>query len=113
MSLARDAFPRQAIANGAPDSLWFDPEFRAHYALDWTLQELRRFPGTGGDLVALGLSSPSIMNRGRSLVALKAWPVDHWPAGVSERLREIASSDGHEKNRTLAAEVLARVDRER
>lgn len=76
VDLARASFPRASIATGrAADTLGFGPEFRAHRALDWTLQALRDHPGLGADLVTLGLLSPMTRNRNMALAALKEWPV--------------------------------------
>ena len=111
VSLARNTCPREAITTGAPDTLLgFGPEFRVHDVLGWTLQELRHYPGTGTDLVALGLCSPVARNRNMSLNVLKEWPVEDWSDVVGEHLRELASSDRHEDIRAAAGELLARLD---
>lgn len=107
VDLARASFPPASIATGRADTLGFGPEFRAHRALDWTLQALRDHPGLGAGLVTLGLLSPMTRNRNMALAALKEWPVADWPEGIQADLRRIASSDPNERTRILAHEVLA------
>lgn len=105
---ARASIPTEAIATGPGDSLGFGPEYRAHRALDWSLQELRHHPGLGADLVALALRSPVTRNRNLALNALKEWPVADWPDGVAASLRGIAESDPNEQTRDLARDALGR-----
>jgi hypothetical protein len=42
-------------------------------ALDFILQDLRRFPGKGRPLIRAGLQSPVVRNRNMTVRALAAW----------------------------------------
>jgi hypothetical protein len=107
IDLARATFRSDVIVDGSPSSIGFGPEFRAHMAFDFTLQELRNHPGTGRDLISLGLMSPTIRNRNMALAALQEWPLPTWPDDALDRLRGVASDDPDERVRQLAAELLA------
>lgn len=47
--------------------------------MDWVLQGLQRFPGTGWPLLRAGLSSPVIRHRNLALRCLDSWPRVAWP----------------------------------
>jgi hypothetical protein len=112
VELATELLPLTAIATGPQDQLGFGPEWRAHAALDWTLQALRDYPGIGGNLVHIGLQSPVTRNRNMALNALNQWPRDLWPAGWQELAQQLAASDPNEQARAFAGEVLAGTDHE-
>lgn len=57
-------------------------------ALDWILQELRRFPGLDWPLIAIGLRGRTIRVRNMAIAALNAWPREAWPAEAMGLLRE-------------------------
>src|SRR5262249_26252159 len=103
--LARDLLPLDDIATGPADELGLGAPWRAHSALDWTLQELRHHPGIGADLVLAGLSSPVTRNRHMSLAALETWPRDTWPEQASAMVAELARTDPDEKARARAASI--------
>lgn len=100
--LARRCLPLAEVMSGPASELGVGPEFRVHQALDWTLQELHRFPGVGGDLLIVGLQSPAIRNRIMSLKALADWPEVYWPTGVTELLWATAATDPHDGAREMA-----------
>lgn len=66
-------------SEGPADALGLGPEFRAHMALGFVVQDLRRFPGRGWRLVAAALRSPVVNNRNGALNALGAWGPSAWP----------------------------------
>jgi hypothetical protein len=105
--LAAELLPLSAIAAGPQDNIGLGPEWRAHRALDWSLQALRNYPGIGGELVPIGLQSPVTRNRNMALNILNEWPRDEWPTGAHELARRLAASDPNERVRTFAGEVLA------
>jgi hypothetical protein len=67
---AEERLPLEEIATGPADELGLGPQFRAHWALDFVLQDARRFPGKGWPLIRAGLQSPVTRNRNRSVRAL-------------------------------------------
>ena len=104
--LARELLPLEEIGTGPADVLGIGPEWRAHNALDWSLQALRDHEGVGSDLVLVGLRSPAVRNRNMSLNILKSWWPSAWPAGVRDLAEGLAQADPNERTREFAAEVL-------
>lgn len=105
--LAAELLPLSEIATGPQDEHGIGPEWRAHSALDWTLQALRHYPGIGGELVPIGLQSPVTRNRNMALNILNEWPRDRWPSEARELAQRLATSDPNEQARNFAGEVLA------
>lgn len=87
LELAEQRLPLDEIATGPAGSLGLGPEFKAHSALDFVLQDLRRFPGRGWILMKAGLRSPVIRNRNMVLKALEEWPRGSWPTEAQAELR--------------------------
>jgi hypothetical protein len=106
--LARELLPLRAIATGPTQELGLGPDWRAHAALDWSLQALRDHVGLGPDLVLVGLQSPVTRNRNMSLHILKEWPPGQWPAGTAQLVNQLAATDPDQRARSFAGEVLAR-----
>jgi hypothetical protein len=82
-----------AIATGASDKLGLGREFAPHSCLDFVLQDLRRFPGSGGTLIETGLRSPVIRNRNLAVAALAAWTRGAWPGELVEALERAAGCE--------------------
>lgn len=73
LALARNSIDLAAIASGPAECSGFGPSFAPHRTLDWILQELRRWPGSGPEFIRAGLMSPVVRNRmgaARALLAL-------------------------------------------
>jgi hypothetical protein len=103
--LARTLLPIADIATGPADELGLGGRWRAHSALDWTLQALRDHPGIGADLLLAGLRSPVTRNRNMALRALDQWPRSAWPADAQETVAHLARTDPNPETRQLAAEL--------
>jgi len=103
--LARTLLPLSDIATGPGDELGLGMEWRAHGALDWTLQALRDHPGIGADLVLTGLRSPVTRNRNLALKALERWPRADWPPAARDAVLVVARTDPNTDTRKLAAEL--------
>jgi hypothetical protein len=86
ISFAEAALPLAQIETGPAEELGLGPEFRPHQALDWILQDLRRFPHHGWRLIEAGLRSPVVRNRNMAINALAAWNRETWPAHASAGL---------------------------
>ncbi len=76
---ATEQLPLSEIATGPSDLLGLGREFWAHSALDYIVQDLRRFPGEGWVLVKTAMGSPVVRNRNMALNALNEWPRNSWP----------------------------------
>jgi hypothetical protein len=88
VSLAEERLPLKDIATGPADELGLGLEFQAHSALDFVLQDLRRFPGKGWPLIRAGLQSRVTRNRNMAVRALAAWGRSSWPAEAELLLRQ-------------------------
>ena len=106
VQLARDTLPLDDIASGASREVGVGPGWADHFALDWTLQGLRDYPGVGGDLLMVGLRSPTVRNRNISLQALGHWPAHAWPDGARTLLTAMAGGDPDEQVRDRAQQLL-------
>jgi len=84
------------IATGAGDELGLGPGFGRHRCLDYVLQELRRFPGTGAALIEAGLRSPVIRNRNMAVAALADWPRGSWPDGLAGSMERASGCEPDE-----------------
>jgi hypothetical protein len=79
LDFAAGALPLEQIATGPTDSLGFGERYEAHRALDWILQDLKRFPELGWSFLRAGMQSPVTRNRNMALNALLEWPRTAWP----------------------------------
>ncbi|OKJ95638.1 hypothetical protein AMK34_21725 [Amycolatopsis sp. CB00013] len=103
--LAHTLLPIDQITTGPADELGMGPQWRAHNALDWTLQALRDHPGTGADLLLAGLHSPVTRNRNMALTAFQQWPRTAWPADARDVIHDLARSDPNDNARRFALEL--------
>ena len=107
IDFAEKTLPLHEMASGPSDSLGLGPDFRHYTALDFVLQELRRFPGRGWSLIQTGLQSPVVRNRTMALEALKAWDRTTWPAEAEPLLERALEAEPMDQTRELIAQLLA------
>jgi hypothetical protein len=107
IAFAEETLPLQEIASGPSDALGLGPEFRHHEALNFVLQELRRFPGEGWTFIQAGLQSPTVRNRNMAVQALQAWDRTTWPAEAEPLLKRALEAEPMDQTRELMAQVLA------
>ncbi len=93
ITFAEETLPLKGIASGPSDSLGLGPEFQHHNALDFVLQELRRFPGKGWRLIRSGLQSPTVRNRNMAIQALAKWDRTLWPVETEALLRRAIEAE--------------------
>lgn len=105
--LAEKILPLDEIASGPAEELGIGSEYRHHSALDYVLQELRRFPGKGWSLIRVGLQSPVVRNRNMALRALAAWNRTEWPEEVEALLKRALATEPEEETRETMCKVLA------
>lgn len=91
IALAEAVLPLREIASGPARELGIGPGFEAHRALEWVVQDLKRFPGRGWELVHASLRSPVVRSRNMAAAALEAWGRDTWPAGADAAVAAAAS----------------------
>jgi len=107
VALAEERLPLERIASGPGEELGLGSDFRDHRALDFVLQDLRRFPGHGWLLVRAGLQSPVIRNRNMAVRALAAWDRSAWPPEAEFLLRSALAHEPYEPTRELLGKVIA------
>jgi len=83
LEFTQNVLPLTEIETGPADEMGLGPEFRAHQALDWVLQDLRRFPAKGWRLLKAGLRSPAVRNRNMAINALAVWPRERWSPDIT------------------------------
>jgi hypothetical protein len=93
------ALPLDEIATGPADSLGLGEQYAAHSALDWILQDLKRFPGHGWEFIKVGLQSPVTRNRNMALNALLEWPRPSWPEQAPPLLARLRAMEPNQKLR--------------
>ncbi|MGB8473939.1 MAG: hypothetical protein WCE61_07645 [Candidatus Acidiferrum sp.] len=93
IAFALSVLPLEKIATGPDNHLGLGPGYEAHGALDWLLQDLKRFPGRGWELIRAGLRSPVVRNRNMALQAFLAGPRDQWPAEALGVLKVAAHAE--------------------
>ena len=96
VDFATGVLPLEKIATGPDNHLGLGPGYEAHSALDWLLQDLKRFPGRGWELIKAGLCSPVVRNRNMALQAFLAWSRDRWPPEALGLLQKVARSEPNE-----------------
>jgi hypothetical protein len=79
LTLAQKTIPLEKVATGPAQEMGLGEEYQYHNALSFIVQDLRRFPGKGWDVIKVSLKSPIIRNRYMSLQALNQWGREHWP----------------------------------
>jgi hypothetical protein len=107
VELAESRLPLDEIASGASDELGLGPEFKFHSALDFVLQDLRRFPGRGWRLIRAGLQSPVTRNRNMAVRALAVWDRQAWPPETELLLRQAVKAEPNEDTRRDMQKILA------
>jgi hypothetical protein len=108
LGLARAQFNLDVIGSGPTTSLGMGPEFTDDRALDFVLQDLRRFPGIGWDLIRIGLRGRVVRARNMAINALQDWGRDAWPLDAMEELRLAAEREPDKKVRQRMRDLIDR-----
>ena len=93
VDLAEATLPLDEIASGPAEESGMGPEWEAHSALDFLLQDLGRFPGLGWKLIRSGLQSPVIRNRWMAIRALASWDRQDWPDETEQLLAAAVAAE--------------------
>lgn len=107
IKFAKETLPLNEIASGPSDSLGLGSEFQHHNALDFVLQELRRFPGKGWPLIRSGLQSPTVRNRNMAVQALATWDRTVWPVDAEGLLKRAIEAEPKDETRAIMEKALA------
>lgn len=106
LELGRELLDLSALASGPSNDIGLGPTYAADDALGSFLQELRRFPGKGQDLVAAGLRNRVVRNRNLAIRALQDLPRGDWPDGAAAALEAMIDAEVSDDVRTFAQDVL-------
>ncbi len=107
ITLAEQTLPLDEIATGPAEEIGLGLEWANHSHLDFVLQDLRRFPGKGWQLIRTGVGSPVIRNRHMALRALSPWGIANWPEGAEKLLRVSLAEEPDEEVRREIETLLA------
>ncbi|MGD6818745.1 limonene hydroxylase [Metabacillus sp. 113a] len=88
-AFAEAHLPLDEIAAGPQEEMGLGEELQAHSCLDFILQELDRFEGTGHKLISAGLNSAVVRNRNMALNALEEWPVSSWNPQLMDDVKKL------------------------
>ncbi len=91
IALAEETLPLEKVATGPAEELGLGPGFEAHQALEFIVQDLKRFPGKGWKLIEASLKSSVIRNRNMALKALSEWGPAAWPPEAKPALEQAHS----------------------
>lgn len=105
VTLAEEILPLHRLATGASASLGFGPQFDMDTVLGYVVSRLEPVPDTGWNLIRTALSNRVVGNRRTAVRVLKSRPIDTWPAGVTETIRELAWRDPADDVRSDAREL--------
>jgi len=105
---AEQHLPLQEIAAGPAEEMGLGAEYAPHRCLDFLLQGLQKYEGTGEALIRASLNSPVISNRNVAITVLECWDLSSWGNQLTEevlRLSEIEPDHSvKERIRKLRAE---------
>jgi len=87
LDLAHERLNLALVGSGPGTTLGLGPAYQDDSAVDFILQDLRRFPGLGWSLIEVGLRARTIRARNMAHRALAAWDRAQWPAEAEARLR--------------------------
>lgn len=107
VQLAEKVLPLDEMASGPAEDLGLGPEYQHHSALDFVLQDLRRFPGKGWLLISAGLRSPVVRNRNMAVRALGSWEQSQWPEDALSLLRRAVQEEPVADTREMMQKVLS------
>ncbi|SER26889.1 hypothetical protein [Actinokineospora terrae] len=107
ITLAGHLLPLDDIGTGPADEPGLGQRWRAHNALQWTIQALQDHPGHGTDLLITALRSPVVGNRTGALSTVSTWPPDAWSDDLRAELATVATTDPSDTLRENATTLLA------
>jgi len=104
IDLAIEQLDLKKVGSGPTTSLGLGPDFEDDSAVDFILQDLRRFPGVGWPILEVGLRARTVRARNMAHRALEAWDRATWPTSALPALRAALDKepDGEVAKRTLS-----------
>jgi hypothetical protein len=106
LALARDSLDLAEVGSGPGTSRGLGSIFKDDGAVDFIVQDLKRFPGVGWDVVKVAMRGRTIRGRNMALNALAAWGRDAWPADAEDVLTRALEIEPDDKVRNRICAVL-------
>jgi hypothetical protein len=103
---ALHVLPLASIAQGPGKEMGMGPEYQSHQCLDFVLQGLQAYPGSGVQLIEAGLNSPVVSNRNGAVRVLATWGKSNWPQGIESMLAVAMVQEPDEKVRESIQKVI-------
>lgn len=107
LALARAQLDLDTVGSGPTSSLGLGLEFKDDSAVDFIVQDLRRFPGIGWDIVKVGLRGRSVRLRNMAINALRDWGRANWPADAEAAVKSAMKRETESDVRGRMADLLA------
>lgn len=107
LALAHEQLDLEKVGSGPETSMGWGPEYADDNAVDFILQDLRRFPGMGWPLIELGLRARTIRARNMALLALATWDRGQWPERAIFLLKTALAREPDEE---IAQSIQALID---
>lgn len=106
LQLAREILDYETIATGPANESLVSVGHDRHSCVNYLLQELRRFPGKGWEVIRASLRSPAKQNRTFALFALKMWK----PSDLTEEVVQAVMDSLHDPSDHVRAAANKVVD---
>lgn len=107
VELAQAQLNLEEVGSGPELSLGLGIEYADDQAVDFIVQDLRRFPGVGWSLIEVALRGRSIRLRSMAVRALDAWGKPNWPPEAPRLIREAMAREPREELRESFEAILA------
>ena len=107
LEYAEQTMPLDEITTGPANEMGLGGSFVAHNNLEWILQALSNWPGSGLKFIHAGLRNPVIRNRDMALMALKTWGREHRIDNIEQDIISLQQEEPNAKTLGLIAELLA------
>lgn len=99
LELARGQLNLELVGSGPLQSRGLGMKFKDDDALVFVLQDLRRFPGKGWDLLKVGLRGRPIGLRNMAINVLREWGQGAWPPDAMRELELAVKKEPHQRVR--------------
>lgn len=107
IGLAHAQLDLEKVGSGPGLSLGLGPDYADDRAMDFIVQDLRRFPGVGWSLVEVAVRGRSVRLRNMAIRALDAWGKPNWPAEAPRLVREAMNREPRADLRESFDDILA------
>lgn len=107
LALGREQLDLELVGSGPTGSLGLGVEYKDDSAVDFIVQDLRRFPGYGADFIDVGLRGRSVRLRNMAINALRDWGRHQWPSGADDQIKTALLKEPEQEVRDRLKQLLA------